>query len=114
MEEIYWIDVIEKVDVVIMAVCGFCLFLAICFLLGGNNNETKEEQARRGRSTVLCMLGFITLLLLTLAIPGRSDLYRIYGMSGVIESMKKEKPVDQKYIQALDNWMKHESSKNNY
>jgi hypothetical protein len=107
MEEIYWIDIIEKLDVVIIIAAAGLGFIGLASIVCAGKNDWSRREYRLGAFRLLA--GAIVCLFLTLAIPSRKDLYKMYGISGVIDAVKKEKPVDAKYIKAMDNWLRLES-----
>ena len=116
MNEIYWITVLSSLHTVafiIFAIIAGIAILCVCILIatmGTYDADEIDEIAKRKIKKITIsslIIGFI-MLMISIFIPSKQDMYLIYGVGNVIDYCQdnpKVKELPDKAVEALDIWL---------
>ena len=116
MNEIYWITVLgslHTVAFIIFAIIAGVAILCVCILIATmgtyDEDEINEIAKRKIKKITISSLiiGFI-MLMISIFIPSKQDMYLIYGVGNVIDYCQdnpKVKELPDKAVEALDIWL---------
>ena len=116
MNEIYWITVLgslHTVAFIIFAIIAGVAILCVCTLIATmvtyDTDEIDEIAKRKIKKITISSLivGFI-MLMVTIFIPSKQDMYLIYGAGNVIDYCQdnpKVKELPDKAVEALNTWL---------
>ena len=116
MNEIYWITVLSSLHTVafiIFAIIAGIAILCVCILIatmGTYDADEIDEIAKRKIKKITIsslIIGFI-MLMISIFIPSKQDMYLIYGVGNVIDYCQdnpKVKELPDKAVEALNIWL---------
>lgn len=116
MNEIYWITILSNLRtaaLIIFAIVAGVTILCVCILIGTMGTYDADEidtiMGRKVKKITISSLivGFI-MLMITIFIPSKQDMYLIYGAGNVIDYCQdnpKVKELPDTAVEALNTWL---------
>ena len=108
MSELYWISVIGKLNTFFWIMFGIGVFAAAILFILYFINDYEDDQIKLAKPIKLTIISTIVCGLCGIIIPGKNEVYFIYGAGTIVDYCKDNsnvKEVPDKAIDALNRYL---------